>query len=278
MRALLLVLITCSTAFSASPLREALLLHALFDQSADADVAAGDKRLFTAVPKQPAQPGLHRADVSIVPDGGRFGGALRFGAAKGPTLFYTGAKNAPFAERDFAGSFSVWVKVDPDRDLPGYCDLVQITDKSPLDEGIFAEFTKDAPRKFRMVAAPSKAIWNPQNRKYEEMPLAERPLLEVPAGDFGGDKWTHIVVTWTGFNDGENGGKSGVATLYINGSPRGALTGWNQTYHWDAAKTQIKIGLGLVGLLDDLALFSRALTADEVKTLHGLEGGVKALR
>jgi len=39
----------------------------------------------------------------------------------------------------------------------------------------------------------------------------------------------------------------------------------------------VRLGLSYVGLYDDLALFDRALTSEEVAALHGLEGGVAEL-
>ena len=41
----------------------------------------------------------------------------------------------------------------------------------------------------------------------------------------------------------------------------------------------IRLGTGhYVGLVDDIAFFNRALTPEEVRVLHSLEGGVADLR
>jgi hypothetical protein len=39
----------------------------------------------------------------------------------------------------------------------------------------------------------------------------------------------------------------------------------------------IALGLGYIGLLDELSIFRRTLDGGEVRTLHGLESGVTAL-
>jgi hypothetical protein len=44
------------------------------------------------------------------------------------------------------------------------------------------------------------------------------------------------------------------------------------------ATATIRLGVNYVGLWDELAVFSRALSADEVASLHGLEKGVQELR
>ena len=39
----------------------------------------------------------------------------------------------------------------------------------------------------------------------------------------------------------------------------------------------VRLGVNYVGLFDELALFDRALTAEEVRTLYELPGGVASL-
>ena len=43
-------------------------------------------------------------------------------------------------------------------------------------------------------------------------------------------------------------------------------------------KASVYVGVNYIGLLDDLALFNRALTADEVKQLHEKPGMLKSLK
>ena len=116
-------------------------------------------------------------------------------------------------------------------------------------------------------------MWNPEKKK--NVPESERPLLTAKDPGFGKDKWTHIVFTWEGFN---NGSKEATAKLYIDGKLNGTLTGWNQQFTWDDSETsRLLLGLLYVGLLDEFSCFDRALTPDEVKSIYEREGGVGAL-
>ena len=41
-----------------------------------------------------------------------------------------------------------------------------------------------------------------------------------------------------------------------------------QTFTWDPAKTSIMLGLSYIGLWDELSIFDRALSAEEVAALN----------
>jgi hypothetical protein len=77
------------------------------------------------------------------------------------------------------------------------------------------------------------------------------------------------------FNSGE---ATGLATLYLDGQPAGAISRRRQTFTWDLDRAAIMPGLGYVGLIDDLAIFGRAFTASEVAELHALPAGVSKLK
>ena len=67
------------------------------------------------------------------------------------------------------------------------------------------------------------------------------------------------------------GTPAGKATLYLDAAPQGTSTGIGEAFSWDMATATIRLGVNYVGLWDELAVFDRALTADEVESLHGLE-------
>jgi len=48
-------------------------------------------------------------------------------------------------------------------------------------------------------------------------------------------------------------------------------------YSWDLAQAAVVLGINYVGLFDDLAVFSRALSPEEVAALGHLDGGVRSL-
>ncbi len=257
-------------------LPEALLFHAGFDGGSDADFAVGDANLYTAVSKDEVLAGLHREDVAIAKGQGRHGDALRFSKKRGPMLFYNAARNMGFSEKNWSGTVSLWLSLNPDEELePGYCDPIQITDKSALDASIFVEFSKDhTPRRFRLAVCPEFKEWNPKDREWESISLEERPLVEVQNPPFEHGKWTHVAVTFENFNSGKNNAR---AQLYLNGELQGTVENRNQHYIWDESKARIKLGLAYIGLFDELAIFNRALSHDEVQTLYKLDGGVKSL-
>ena len=268
-----------SAAADDSALAGALTFHASFDGGVKADFSKGDAELYTLIagPEKQVEAGLHADATELVHEKGtgRFGDCLHFKAKAAPRVFYQVEKNFPYAPSDWQGTVSFWLRTTPDEDLePGYTDPIQITPRSALDGCFFFEFGIEDPRPCRMGVFPDRLAWNPEDKPNGEIPIAERPLIEVPTPPFSRDKWTHVVCTSEGFN---NGDLAGVARLYLDGELRGAMDGWNQQYTWDLAMSQIRLGVAFIGGFDELSCFDRALTAAEVKTLHGLENGVKEL-
>ncbi len=247
-----------------SALKPALTFYASFDHGTDADLAKGDKRLFTLIDKQ-HKPGNHTGDLTrLAKAKGLSGGALHFTKRKAKWLLYDGAKNFHFAEKDWSGAVSFWLKVDPVNELdPGYVDPIQITPNMWNDASFFVDFNKDGnPRAFRLGAFADRAVWNPTKK---EVPEPQRPLVPAKSHPFSKDKWTHVAFTWERFNTGK---KDGVAMLYLNGKKEGSITGWNQQFSWGGKEHRILIGLNYMGLFDELACFNRALSAKEIKRIH----------
>ena len=77
-------------------------------------------------------------------------------------------------------------------------------------------------------------------------------------------KWTHVAITFDRFNTGQPDGE---ARLYLDGRPQGTVSGRNQVYTWDPDQAVIFLGLGYAGLMDDLMVFDRPLSAEEVEQL-----------
>ena len=265
---------------AAETLRSALTLHASFDGGTEADFALGDRKLYNAPSinkRDQATPGIP-ANVNVVHarGEGRFGDALRFNDKSGTILFFKAATNFAWREKDWSGSVSLWLNTDPPNGLkPGFCDPIQITPRAWNDAAFFVEFEKrPSGIPFRLGAYADFRVWNPLNRKWEDIPMADKPLLAVEKPPFAKGEWTHVVFTFEHFNTGN---ADGVARLYLDGKPQGTISPRTQTFTWDVDKTAVMLGLSYVGLYDELSLFNRALTADEVAKLHSLDGGVKSL-
>jgi hypothetical protein len=275
-----IVCVAAAAAPQRPSMREAITFHTSFDGSTDAVRAPGDQKLYSAgsfKEREQAQPGLPATGEVLLARGeGRFGDALRFTRRKSPVVFFKGGTNVPYARRNWNGTVSFWLKVDPERDLePGFCDPVQITASAWNDAAFFVEFEKRPESiPFRLGVYADLKVWNPQNRKFAEIPSGEKPLLSVDTPPFAGGKWTHVVFTFDNFNTGN---PDGVARLYLDGEPRGMLGPRLQVFTWDPEKVVVALGLGYIGLLDELTIFNRRLDDGEVRSLHALSAGVGSL-
>ena len=259
-------LFTVTSGMSAAdaPLKTALTFYASFDKGTDADLAKGDKRLHTLVDKHPTV-GNHTDNMTrLVKGKGLIGDALLFTKRNAKWLFYDGENNFEFKKKDWNGTLSFWIKVDPINELdPGYVDPIQVTPFTWNNASFFVDFDKGGrPRSFRLGAFADKAVWNPENK---DVPEPQRPIVPAKSNPFSKDKWTHVAFTWERFNTGK---KDGVATLYLNGKKEGSITDWNQQYSWTGKPHRILIGLNYMGLFDDLACFNRALSEKELRSIH----------
>jgi hypothetical protein len=251
-------------------LEQSVTFHASFDRGTDADRAAGDPRLYSAPTMKQRGEGAAglpaTGEVTIAAGEGRVGGALRFTRRKSPLVFYKAARNISYRASNWAGTVAFWLKVDPQKELePGFCDPVQITPRAWNDAAFFVEFEKRAESApFRLGVYADFKVWNPTNRKFDEIPPAERPLVPVDRPPFRGDRWTHVAFTFERFNTGK---PDGVARLFLDGNPAGALSPREQTFTWDPDAAVIGLGLGYIGLLDEITVFDRALTEQEIRSL-----------
>ncbi|KAB2653370.1 MAG: LamG domain-containing protein [Verrucomicrobia bacterium] len=260
-------------------LGRALTLHAGFDGTTDAAYARGDRRLQVGPQwgkPRPVKPGLPPGNaVSIAPGAGLHGDALRFDRKIQELVCYLAAGNIGYRTNDWSGTVSYWLKLDPERDLePGYCDTIQITSKAWNDGSFFNDFSKDEkPRLFRLGVFSDLGVWN-GTRKADAVSTAEQPMIPVTHPPFGRDRWTHVLFTWEHFNTGRADGR---ARFYLDGVLQGELGPSVQTFTWDIPTTRIMLGLAYTGLMDDLAIFDRALATDEIGVLRRLAGGVAEL-
>lgn len=255
---------------ASASLTDALTFHAPFDGTLDAVVALGDKTLYAAASRKDAAQALAGPPaeaVHLARGEGRYGDALRIRLTSSPFVFFKGERNLAYRPHDWSGTVSVWMRLDPDRDLaPGFSDPLIITPRAWNDAALFVDFTRDdVPRRFRFAAFADRGVWDPGRRAWEAVPVAERPMVELTGRRFAGDRWTHVAWTWARFN---TGGTAGELACYIDGEPVGVLRGRPQTYTWDPREVTIALGVEFRGLMDELALFNRALSPHEIQTLH----------
>lgn len=257
-------------------LAKALTMHVSFDQGLEADFSRGDKSCYVAQGKDllPAKP---TAEVKISPEAGRFGSGLLFTKKNNFKPTYKDAGAIGYNDKSWNTTVSVWLRLDPDKDLePGYCDPVQIVGDDGKKGFIFLEWSKDeTPRFFRYAIRPLFHIWNPDNVQWADIPFNKRPMVQVDRAPFSREAWTHAVFTVENINDKT---KSPAGRLYLNSKLQGAIEKWDLSFGWDPSRVLLVLGASYVGQLDDLAVFNRPLTAEEVKTLHELKQGVAELR
>jgi hypothetical protein len=256
-------------------LKKALTFHASFDTGLDADFSKGDKACVMKKGKE-LVPCVPNDDVQIVAGAGKFGGALHF-PKKGTTRpQYSGVNVLGYNDKSWSSTVSVWLRLTPDKDLePGYCDAVQIVGDDTKKGYIFLEWSKDeTPRFFRFAIRPLFAIWNPTNVQWADIPFEKRPMVQVANAPFSRDTWTHVVFTVSNIND-KTAKRTG--SLYLNGKLQGRIENWDLTFGWDPAQVAFILGAAYVGDIDDLAVFNRALSDDEVSELFRLKGGAGSL-
>jgi hypothetical protein len=267
-----------SAGFASEELRKALLFHAGFDSGPKADFATGDPQLYTSPDRKrtPAQPGLHAGDaIELSASEGKFGGALSFKRKTKEQVFFKGGGNLGFKSKDWSGSCSFWMRLDPDKDLePGYCDPLQFVGQAWGEGNMFVEFSKDhTPRHFRYAIMAITRLWNPNNEKWEEM--KNRPMVAVEKPPFSRAHWTHVCFTFGNANTGE---KNGWGRLYLDGKKMGEFSGWQNDFNWEVDQSALTLGLNYVGLIDDVAVFNRPLTDAEVTNIYALKRGIAELR
>jgi Concanavalin A-like lectin/glucanases superfamily len=260
-------------------LSQALTFHASFDQGPDADFALGDKQIYTATVQDGQKvvaltAGLGDPPLAIVEGQGKFGAALAFTQANSHVVVYKAEQNVAYSPVAFRGTLSLWMRLDP-AEIPGqYSDPVQLTDKDYSDACIWIDFTKnDTPADFRLGVFGNQSEWDVSNRRGQSQEFFWR-LAKVAEPPFANSLWTHVAVTW----DGMNNTQSGRARLYFNADYQGATGIIRERFSWDVANAGIRLGMGhFVGLMDDIAIFNRPLTPEEIRVLYSLERGVAEL-
>jgi hypothetical protein len=248
-------------------LRPSLSFHASFDKALDADFARGEKKIYNAPDYKQlsqAKAGIGDVDAAIEKGAGVAGSdALRFRSKNTRALFFRGDRHIALA----GGTLSFWLKLDPQKDLaPGYTDPIQLTDKEYNNSAIWVDFTKDdVPRHFRLGVFGSLKVWNPADTPPDKNPDFLRRLVVVDRPPFSREHWTHVAVTWTGLD----AGGAGSASLFLNGKLISSATGIREPFEWDRSPLAIRLGVNYSGLMDEVALFDRALSERDIAMLYG---------
>lgn len=114
-------------------------------------------------------------------------------------------------------------------------------------------------------------VWNPDNIEPDKNPNFLNRLVVAEDRPFRRNQWTHVVITYDHLNSGD-----GSAALYINGRRQGS-TAIQDPFNWTYENSKIFLGLNFVGMLDELSIFSKAFSDNEVETLYKLVGGINTI-
>jgi len=250
-------------------------MHASFDKEIHADFSKGDRFGYVRKGKENVKAESNE-EAKIAQDAGKFGGALWFPKKGNFRPQFNNAKVLDYNEKNWSSTISVWLKLDPNKDLePGYCDPVQIVGNDTKKGFIFLEWSKDeSPRYFRYAIRPLFNIWNPTNVQWADIPFNKRPMVQVEKAPFSRNEWTQVVFTVENINDKS---KKPKGQLFINGKLQGSIENWDLTLGWDPAQVLLVLGASYVGHMDDLGVFNRALNETEVKHLFELKKGISEL-
>ncbi|MCG8331350.1 MAG: LamG domain-containing protein [Chitinophagales bacterium] len=277
---LILQLFSCQSN-SSSELKKALTFFVSFDNGTTADFAMGDANIYTANGSyvnmkrklEGIQIGMNNSNHGIIEGKGVFGDAFEFGKKRsGQVIFYKSKDNISYSPQNWSGSISFWLSVDPSTDLDGYTDPIQITDVNFNDASIWVDFTDDDPPNFRMGIIGDKNAWSLDTLNSPFSVEFEKRIVTVEKPSFSRSKWTHILITYKGL-----GTSNSLASLYLNGEKKGAISGIDDPFTWELEESNIFLGLGFTGLMDELSIFNKPLTDNQAMELYQLKGGIQSI-
>ncbi len=253
-------------------LKDAVSFYASFDETLMPEVGAGTlstRYNAKASGKFDIEPGYDKAKFRIAKGKGIAGGGCLEAVdvlPKNGRIFYPMKSNLAFKKGGWGGAFSMWINTDPNTLLKTtFCDPIQITQNGANNGGIWFDFNNAKPRDMRMGAFP--AVPTGKIGIKEEDPNA--PMVRVPKVGFKVGDWHHIVVSWSNFDTGKG---DAISTLYVDGKKIGDVKDRPIAMDWDVEKGGIYVAVNYVGMIDEMALFNRAVTADEVARLHTTPG------
>lgn len=259
-----------ATAEDDKAIRDAVTFYASFDEAVRGDRGGGQLTPDTRF-NHPTEKGQFVFEKNIDPKvfriakgKGIVGGALEAVDVlpNNGRIFFPAKGNIAYKAGGWSGSVSVWCNTNPDTMLKSsFCDPIQITEKGAGNGGLWFDFNDAKPRDLRHGAFPMVPVGGkPIGESDPNAPMVRVPGIGWKAGD-----WHHVVLTWKNLDTGKD---DAVTALYIDGKLIGEVKGRAIAMGWNIDKAGIYVAVGYIGLLDELATFNRALTADEVVRLH----------
>jgi hypothetical protein len=257
-------------------LRRAATFYASFDEQPQGEFGGGDQSLWTRYDHETEKGrhvfarGFDPECIRVVPDKGIQGGALEFRRAlpRRGMLFFPAHGKLAYQKGGWGGAVSVWLK--PSAQTP-FCDPIYITQKKWNDGAIWLDHNHDRQGSVRLGAFPAL----PAGQKPSEPDDPHPSMLRLNERVLKADAWNHVLLSWANCDTGRNDGR---IVLYIDGKRVGQIQDLDLRLDWDLDQTRIYLGFQYLGLLDELAVFNRPVTAAEAVLLHGRPGLLTALK
>lgn len=276
----ILLLFSCQSNPSLE-LKESLTFYVSFDNATTADFALGDANIYSAKASyvdskrklKDIKVGMNNPDHRIVKGEGQFGDAFEFNYKKNSNVIYYKSKdNIAYTPQNWSGTISFWLSADPSTDLGWYTDPIQITDANFNDASIWVDFTDEAPPSFRLGVIGDKNEWTLDTLNSPMKFEFEKRTIKIEQPTFTRKAWTHVLITYDSLGTSQS-----LATLYLNGEKKGAINGIDDPFTWELDESNIFLGLGFIGLMDELSIFNKPLTEKQAMELYQLKGGIKSI-
>lgn len=251
-------------------LRKSATFYASFDEAVAGDYGGGSLVAGTRFgkPGESAtyrfEKGFHSEVFRIAPGKGISGGALEAldVLPENGRIYFPAEGNIGYKHNGWGGAFSLWCNTDPNQLLKtSFCDPIQITEKGANNGGLWFDFNNERPRDMRHGAFPGEAEGHPAFKETD----ANAPMVKVPKIEWKSGEWHHVVMNWKRFDTGRPDGES---AIYIDGREAGKIGPRNLAMRWSVAKAGLYVAVNYIGLLDEMAVFDRPLTDEEIATLR----------
>lgn len=267
------MVVLSNSSVGAADLLKAVTFYASFDTTVKGDFGGGELTLSTRSNHKTEQgvfvfeKGFPEKAFRIAPGKGISGGALQAVDVlpDNGRIFFPAKGNIAYKKGGWSGALSMWINHDPDTQLKtGFCDPVQITQKGAGNGAIWIDFNDAKPnRNLRMGTFPAVAEGRPPLQESRE---AFSPMLWVDKPGLKVGDWHHVALIWRNFDTGKSDAH---ATLYLDGKLAGEIKkDYPISMDWDLDKAGIYIAVNYIGMMDELALFNRAMTEDEISILR----------
>ena len=258
---------------AAADLLNAVTFYASFDTAVKGDFGGGELMLSTRFNHKTEkgafifEKGFPERAFRIAPDKGISGGALEAVDVlpDNGRIFFPAKRNIGYKKGGWSGTLSVWISHDPDTQLKtGFCDPVQITQKGAGNGAIWFDYNDAKPnRNLRMGTFPAIGEGRAPIQESRE---AFSPMVWVDKPGFKVGDWHHVALVWRNFDTSKN---DATAALYIDAKLMGEIKkDYPISMDWDLDKAGIYIAVNYIGLMDELALFNRAFTSEEIGILR----------